>query len=147
VCHVLIIEDEILVAMHIETLLEDAGATSFAFAASEEEAVASAQAMRPGLITSDVKLSDGAGPAAVRRILAEMGPIPVIFITATPEDCALSDPPMTVLVKPLMSEALATAYHGYVDDRGYATVLNSVDGASGGEGKALSLGRASEAQS
>ena len=114
-CHVLIIEDEILVAMHIETLLEDAGATSFAFAVSEDEAVASALAMRPGLITSDVKLLTGAGPAAVRRIQAEMGHIPVIFITATPEDCAACDPDAIVLVKPLGSKALARAYHGFVD--------------------------------
>lgn len=41
-CHVLIIEDEPLIAMHVRDILEDEGATSFAFADTQDAAVASA---------------------------------------------------------------------------------------------------------
>ena len=60
-CHVLIIEDEPILAMDLEALLEAEGATSFSFAVSEEEAVSEALARTPGLITSDVKLVEGTG--------------------------------------------------------------------------------------
>jgi CheY-like chemotaxis protein len=83
-CHVLIIEDEPFIAMNIQTMLEEAGATSFDFAVTEAEAVAAALAHPPGLITSDVNLVEGTGPAAVARIHARLGEMPVIFISATP---------------------------------------------------------------
>lgn len=117
-CHVLIIEDEPFVAMHIEALLHDQGATSFAFAASEDEAVASALATRPGLITSDVRLLAGAGPAAVERIRAQIGEVPVIYITSTPEECAAFDAPGIVLGKPVWPDALAQAYNSFMPDAG-----------------------------
>lgn len=110
-CHVLIIEDEILVAMLIQDVLEEEGATSFAFAATQEEAVAAARARPPALITSDVKLLNGTGPHAVTEILAQLGPVPVLFITATPEDCEPCRPPALILEKPVNAAKLATAFH------------------------------------
>ena len=41
-CHVLIIEDEPLVAMLLRELLEDEGATSFSFADTQDSALAAA---------------------------------------------------------------------------------------------------------
>ncbi len=110
-CHVLIIEDEPLVAMNIEMMLSEIGATSFSFAVTEDEAVIAAHEHPPQLITSDVRLMDGFGPAAVRRIHEELGPMPVIFITASPHDCDPDDPSTTVLVKPVSSEAVTAAFH------------------------------------
>jgi CheY-like chemotaxis protein len=78
-CHVLIIEDEPVVAMDLQMLLEAEGATSIDIAASEAEAIAAARMHRPGFITSDVKLPQGTGPHAVRRIRDEHGDIPVIL--------------------------------------------------------------------
>jgi hypothetical protein len=69
-------------------VLEDEGATSFDFAETQQEAVAAAGAHPPALITSDVGLREGTGPLAVAAIQARLGPVPVMFITATPEDCA-----------------------------------------------------------
>ena len=100
-CHVLIIEDEPLVAMDLQAMLQDEGATSFAFAATEAEAVEAARAQRPHLITSDVKLLEGTGPSAVQTIVAEQGEMPVIFITATPDECRPRELQATVLRKPL----------------------------------------------
>ena len=66
-CHVLVIEDEPMIAMLIQDVLEEAGATSFAFAATEHDAVALAAAQAPAVIASDVHLLEGTGPAAVQR--------------------------------------------------------------------------------
>ena len=91
-CHVLIIEDEALIALDLESLLQRAGATSFSFAASEGEAVAAAREHRPDIITSDVTLLEGTGPGAVEIIRSAMGRIPVLYISGTPPDCCAGDP-------------------------------------------------------
>jgi CheY-like chemotaxis protein len=108
-CHVLVIEDEYMIADHIADVVTAAGATSVVHAETEADAIAEARARRPEIIMSDVKLLDGTGPAAVERILAELGPIPVIFVTGTPEDCRPCEPPAVVLGKPII-EAEITAH-------------------------------------
>ncbi len=70
-CHVLIIEDEAVVALHLEALLREHGATTFAFAGTEAEAVEAARDRRPALLTSDVNLREGTGPRAVARALEQ----------------------------------------------------------------------------
>jgi CheY-like chemotaxis protein len=109
-CHVLIIEDEPLVAMLVRQILEDEGATSFSFADTQANAVAAAISHPPALITSDVKLFAGTGPLAVSAIHEELGPIPVIFITGTPADCHPCNPPGRVLQKPLNQAEFAAAF-------------------------------------
>jgi len=113
-CHVLIIEDEPFIAMAIQEMLEDEGATTFDFAATEAEAVEAALVRRPELITSDVKLIEGTGPRAVAQIHERLGHVPVIFITATPSDCEPCNPPGVVLRKPLREQALKEAFHHMV---------------------------------
>lgn len=110
-CHVLIIEDEPFIAMILQDLLEQEGATSFAVAVTEDEALASALAHPPAFITSDVKLIEGTGPQAVRRIQEQLGDVPVIFITATPEDCKPCKAPGKILRKPLDHRAVIAAFH------------------------------------
>ena len=109
-CHVLIIEDEVLVACHLEMLLAEHGATSFAFAATQQDAVMEARLRLPALITSDVQLAQGTGPKAVEQILREFGPLPVIFITATPEACNPCNPPARIFAKPLQEGHVSTAF-------------------------------------
>lgn len=113
-CHVLIIEDEPLVAMLVQELLEDQGATSFSFADTEENAIAAALSRRPALITSDVKLLSGTGPLAVQAIHEQLGPIPVIFVTGTPADCQPCCPPGRVVCKPIDQSEFAAVYHEMV---------------------------------
>jgi len=109
-CHVLIIEDEALIAIDLQEMLLSAGATTFSFAETEHEAVAAARLQRPDVITSDVVLREGSGPRAVETIQNEMGPLPVIFITATPEACVSCDPAARVLGKPVMDMAVRAAF-------------------------------------
>ncbi len=109
-CHVLIIEDEILIALDLQDLLETHGADTFAFASSEAEAIRAARERKPDFITSDVALTKGTGPRAVEVILQEIGPVPVLFITGTPEACSPCPPPARILGKPLSYPAIVSAF-------------------------------------
>ena len=108
-CHVLIIEDDALAAMEIRETVAHAGAASFDFADTEQEAIARARLSRPAVIISDVMLSTGFGPDAVRGIRAELGDIPAIFITGTPELCTGCDPQM-IIEKPFSPRRLASMF-------------------------------------
>ena len=97
-----------MIAMLLQDLLEEAGATSFAFAATEQDAVTLACLRRPAAITSDIRLIEGTGPRAVERITETMGQIPVVFISANPDACDACGT-AAVLTKPFSSrEAIST---------------------------------------
>jgi len=82
---VLIIEDEPIIAMDIETIVRDLGHDVTGVAVTRDEAVALAMEDRPGLVLADIQLADdSSGIDAVKDILAEFQ-VPVIFITAFPE--------------------------------------------------------------
>ncbi|MBV8685347.1 MAG: response regulator [Alphaproteobacteria bacterium] len=82
---VLIIEDEPIIAMDIETIVRDLGHNVTGVAVTRDEAVAQAMARRPGLVLADIQLADdSSGIDAVKDILSEFE-VPVIFITAFPE--------------------------------------------------------------
>jgi DNA-directed RNA polymerase specialized sigma24 family protein/AmiR/NasT family two-component response regulator len=82
---VLIIEDETLIAMELETLVEDLGHQCVGVARTHAEAIAFAKVKRPGLILADIQLADGSsGQDAVNELLDSFS-VPVIFITAYPE--------------------------------------------------------------
>jgi CheY-like chemotaxis protein len=109
-CHTLVIEDEPLIAFHMADIAEEAGATSVDFADTESGAVAAALVRKPDIILSDVNLLVGTGPAAVVAIHGEMGQVPVIFITASPEECKPCDAPAVVMSKPLQREHLLSEF-------------------------------------
>jgi CheY-like chemotaxis protein len=100
-CHAIVIEDEPLIALHMADLAEEAGATSVELVETEGEAIRAAQRQKPDIILSDVRLKAGSGPDAVVAIRRELGHIPVIFVTASPELCSAFDPPSIVLNKPV----------------------------------------------
>jgi CheY-like chemotaxis protein len=106
--HALIIEDDELIAIAIEEVLMDCGFTSFDFAASADEAVASATQRCPDLITADVELSPGSGIEAVQTICAN-DLIPVIFITGRADEARVQMPQHSVLDKPFRVADVETA--------------------------------------
>ena len=110
VCHVLIIEDDPLVALDLQAILEEHGATSFDFAESETEAVRAGRLRRPDVITSDVKLVEGTGPRAVKVLCDVWGDLPVIFITGTPEACSPCEPPGRIISKPVNSTEIIKTF-------------------------------------
>ena len=109
-CHVLIIEDEPLIALDLEELLGRWGALTFSFADSQGDAIDVSRKIRPDFILSDVSLLEGSGPLAVQTIRGELGPIPVIFVTATPEACVPCDPPGQIFRKPMDRPAIGAAF-------------------------------------
>ncbi len=109
-CHVLIIEDEPLVALHIQSVLAENGATSFGLATTERQAVDAAMAERPAVIVADVLLREGNGLDAVREIQRRAGEIPVIFITATPDLSGLTGSRVRVLAKPTYESSIRRAF-------------------------------------
>jgi len=82
---ILIIEDEVLIALDLENIVETLGHRTIGIARTRSEAVALAKKKRPGLILADIQLADGSsGLEAVNDLLTTFE-VPVIFITAYPE--------------------------------------------------------------
>lgn len=91
---VMIIEDEAIIAMDIETIVAEMGHRVTGIARTRDEAIALAKADAPDLILADIQLADNSsGIDAVNDILQAMGTRPVIFITAFPERLLTGDKP------------------------------------------------------
>ncbi len=105
---VLIIEDEPIIALDLETLVTELGHKVVGTAATRDEAVAKALVERPGLVLADINLGEGgSGIDAVSQILDSFD-IPVIFVTAYPEKLLTGErPEPTYLVaKPFLPESI-----------------------------------------
>jgi len=89
---ILIVEDEILIALELESLLQDLGHEVVGMAASSEEALSLGQKLRPDLAFVDVHLADGPTGVDVARSLSANHQVTVLFMTANakriPEDFA-----------------------------------------------------------
>ncbi len=86
---ILIVEDEIIIAMEIQVRLESAGFAVCGLASSGEKAIALAREKNPDLVLMDITLKgplDGLETAG--RIQAEKD-IPVIFLSATDDEAVL----------------------------------------------------------
>ena len=108
---VLIIEDEPIIALDIQELVERCGHSVVGIAATEAEAVALADAERPGLVLADINLGAGGdGASAVARILKHLT-APVIFVTAYPERLLTGEAvePAFIITKPFDPTTLAIA--------------------------------------
>ena len=110
-CHVLIIEDEAIIAMLIEDTLADFGATSFDLAATEDQAVALAGERCPEFITADINLLEGRGHKAVERITALCGPVATVVISGNVVVPVPTPPPAAkVLHKPFNPDDLSALF-------------------------------------
>jgi CheY-like chemotaxis protein len=82
---VLIIEDDTIIAMELESLVQSLGHRVIGVARTHAEAIALTRRKEPGLILADIQLADGSsGLEAVNELLGTLE-APVIFITAYPE--------------------------------------------------------------
>lgn len=108
---VLVIEDEPIIAMDLETIVRDLGHEVIGVAVTRDEAVALAKARRPGLVLADIQLADdSSGIDAVKDILAEFS-VPVIFITAFPERLLTGErpEPTFLITKPFQRSTVKAA--------------------------------------
>ncbi len=108
---VLIIEDEPIIAMDIETIVRDLGHEVTGVAVTRDEAVALAMEDRPGLVLADIQLADdSSGIDAVKDILEQFA-VPVIFITAFPERLLTGErpEPTFLITKPFQRSTVKAA--------------------------------------
>ncbi len=89
---ILVVEDEILIALELESLLQDLGHDVVGIAASSEDALALGRDLKPDLAFVDIHLADGPTGVDVARRLASEHEVTVLFMTANakriPEDFA-----------------------------------------------------------
>lgn len=101
----IIIEDEILAAIHLENTLETLGIETIGIAPDRKSALALAKA-GPDLALVDLNLRDGFTGPTIAADLAAMG-VSVLFVTANPNQVQAVDTSAPVLEKPLAQERLA----------------------------------------
>ncbi|MEO0386395.1 MAG: response regulator [Pseudomonadota bacterium] len=110
--NVLIIEDEAIIAMDLESAVSALGHTVVGVASTRDAAVKLGTATRPDLILADIQLADkSSGIDAVNQLLETLGAVPVIFITAFPERLLTGDrpEPAFLITKPYAEDQVRTA--------------------------------------
>ncbi len=124
---VLIIEDEPMIAMDLESIVEGLGHRVTGVARTHGEAVKATDQRRPGLVLADIQLADGSsGLDAVNEMLRSFA-VPVIFITAYPDRLLTGERPEPAFlitkpyqpdtVKAIVSQALFFERHAQLRDR------------------------------
>lgn len=103
---VLIVEDEIFVALEIEHIVEDAGFTVSAIAADRQAAIDAARLCDIALV--DLNLRDGpTGPGIGIELASQYG-VRVIYITANPAQIgSASSAALGVITKPFRAHSIA----------------------------------------
>lgn len=82
---VLVVEDEALLALQLESFLEDEGHLVVGSAMASDEARSLADATRPDLALVDIHLADGPTGVDVGRYIARELGCTVVFMTANPK--------------------------------------------------------------
>jgi DNA-directed RNA polymerase specialized sigma24 family protein len=124
---VLIIEDEPMIAMDLESIVEGLGHRVTAVARTHAEAVKAVERHKPGLVLADIQLADGSsGLDAVNEMLGAIE-VPVIFITAYPDRLLTGERPEPAFlitkpyqpdtVKAIVSQALFFERRAHLRDR------------------------------
>ena len=124
---VLIIEDEPMIAMDLESIVEGLGHRVTGVARTHAEAVGAADQHKPGLVLADIQLADGSsGLDAVNEMLGSFA-VPVIFITAYPDRLLTGERPEPAFlitkpyqpdtVKAIVSQALFFERRAQLRDR------------------------------
>ena len=109
---VMIIEDETIIAMDLKGIVQALGHDVTGIARTHSAAIELAGRDRPDLILADIQLADGSsGVDAVNELLASMGEVPVIFITAFPERLLTGDrpEPAFLISKPYTEDQVSSA--------------------------------------
>ena len=128
--HVLVIEDEPMIAMDLESIVEGLGHKVMAVARTHAEALKAIAHEKPGLVLADIQLADGSsGLDAVNEMLGSFQ-VPVIFITAYPDRLLTGERPEPAFlitkpyqpdtVKAIVSQALFFERRARLRDRSTA---------------------------
>jgi CheY-like chemotaxis protein len=110
----IIVEDEIFVALHLETILQELGLEVCQIVATGREAVDLALRIQPHIIFMDINLRGDIDGIEAARLIREQYEIPIVFVTAYGDQTTLKRvdavaPDAPVLQKPAMTPALVAA--------------------------------------
>lgn len=119
---VLIVEDEIFIAMEIERILEEAGYHVVAIAADQPEALSNGGQAQLAFV--DLNLRDGpTGPQIARELASQHG-VRIVYVTANPAQIGEPAPDAIGFIrKPFTSDAILAA----------ASLATSGEGLSAGD--------------
>ncbi|MFP4044033.1 MAG: response regulator [Rhodosalinus sp.] len=109
---VLIVEDEAIIAMDLESVVADLGHKVTGIARTRARAIELAMEEAPDLVLCDIQLADdSSGIDAANEILEQLGERPVIFITAFPERLLTGErpEPAFLIAKPYTEEQVRSA--------------------------------------
>ena len=119
---ILIVEDEMMVAMDMEAVIEDLGFKAVGIAADSTEALALAD-RQPDVALVDLHLRDGLTGPDVGRELVKRG-IQVVFVTANPRIVASGIPgALGVVEKPCDDGTIASIISFAIGQRKGETVM------------------------
>lgn len=79
---VLIVEDQVLIAIHLQDLVDEAGHPGSTIAHDAAEALAAAERQRPAFAIMDLRLAQGESGIDVARQLYELHGIRCLFVSA-----------------------------------------------------------------
>jgi DNA-binding response OmpR family regulator len=104
---ILVVEDELMIAMNLESILEDLGHEVLGPARDKKDALRSVDSAKVALV--DVRLADGVTGPEIAEILRAQHGVTVVFTTANPEVVLTSKAGVAVLTKPYDNETIAEA--------------------------------------
>jgi CheY-like chemotaxis protein len=105
---ILLVEDELLIAMLFTQVLEDMGHEVCETVSTEESAVAAAARWNPDLMIVDARLREGSGISAVEQILLK-NYIPHVFVSGDVLGVKARRPDAIVIQKPFFAPDLTRA--------------------------------------
>jgi DNA-directed RNA polymerase specialized sigma24 family protein len=121
---VLIIEDEPMIAIDIETIVQSLGHRVHGIARTHDESIALFKSGSPGLVLADIQLADGSSGLEAVNELLRLREVPVIFITSFPERLLTGErpEPTFLLTKPSQPDTVrATISQAlFFDERSHA---------------------------
>jgi len=107
---IMVVEDDALVAAHLERTLQQMGYEVAATLATGEEAVGRAGELRPDLVLMDIKLRDKMTGIEAAALLHSCWDIPVVYLTAYADESILQQAKVTepygYLAKPVRDKEL-----------------------------------------
>lgn len=108
-----IVEDEVIVAKDIQLTLEQMGYTVTGIAAGTDQALRLFRESAPDLVLMDIMLQNNNDGIETARMIREIAPVPVIYLTAYADqatlDRAKQTSPYGYLLKPFQEQELRTA--------------------------------------
>lgn len=110
---ILIVEDEVLTAQHLEMLLEEAGYEVVATCDRGECAIREAVRLKPDLIFMDIMLKDNISGSEAALKITTLIDTKIIFLTAYSDDemveYAIDSKAVNYIIKPFSEEQILTA--------------------------------------